>query len=196
VDPVFSRLGPKVAFLVTIGVWASGERYLRFRDWRSAVRKDRSQDRGTFWWAIASLSVAIVGGLALSTVSSLDLPGTLVWVVIGLTAAWLGIALRTWAVWTLGRFFTTTVVVRPDYQVISTGPYRWVRHPSYTGLLLVLAGLGCATSNIGTLLVLLVVPAIGLHKRIRVEEAALEEQLGAAYVDFARDRARLIPGIC
>ena len=56
-------------------------------------------------------------------------------------------AVRLWAVRTLGRWFTTVVRVAPDQQVVAGGPYRWVRHPSYLGLLLTLAGLGLMLSD-------------------------------------------------
>ena len=57
---------------------------------------------------------------------------------------WLGLALRVWAIATLGGAFRTTVEVEPGQTVVSSGPYVWVRHPSYAGLLLIVAGFGAA----------------------------------------------------
>ena len=54
----------------------------------------------------------------------------------GLAVFAAGLALRAWAVRELGRFFKFTVVVQADHQVVDTGPYRLIRHPSYTGLLM------------------------------------------------------------
>jgi protein-S-isoprenylcysteine O-methyltransferase Ste14 len=95
----------------------------------------------------------------------------------------------------LGRFFTTDVRVHAGQAVVDTGPYRWVRHPSYTGLLITLAGIGLALGNWGALAALVVLPAIGLVVRIRVEERALREALGEPYRRFADSRARLLPGV-
>ncbi|HEY2770010.1 MAG TPA: isoprenylcysteine carboxylmethyltransferase family protein [Solirubrobacteraceae bacterium] len=106
-----------------------------------------------------------------------------------------GIAIRQWAVAMLGRYFTTDVRVHAGQAVIDTGPYRWVRHPSYTGLLMTLIGIGLALGNWAALLVLIVLPAIGIVNRIRVEERALSEGIGEPYRRFAATRARLIPHV-
>src|SRR5262245_52084901 len=67
---------------------------------------------------------------------------------------WCGIALRVWAVRTLGRFFRTVVVIQDHHQLISDGPYRLIRHPSYAGTLLTLAGIGLALGNWLSLLII------------------------------------------
>jgi protein-S-isoprenylcysteine O-methyltransferase Ste14 len=80
-----------------------------------------------------------------------------------------------------------------DQPVISTGPYRVLRHPSYAGVLLTLAGIGLALGNWLSLAALVVFPAIGFVYRIRVEEAALSSTLGASYATYASTRRRIIP---
>lgn len=106
-----------------------------------------------------------------------------------------GAGLRQWAIRTLGRFFTVNVRVTADQRVVDEGPYRWLRHPSYTGLLLSFLGLGLALGNWLTAALATAVPLVGLAYRIRVEEAALRESLGEAYDRFASGRARLFPGV-
>jgi protein-S-isoprenylcysteine O-methyltransferase Ste14 len=106
-----------------------------------------------------------------------------------------GIALRQWAVNVLGAFFTTDVRVRADQTVVERGPYRWVRHPSYTGMIMTFVGIGLALGNWASLAVLVVVPTAGLVLRIRSEERALLEGLGEPYRRFAASRARLFPGL-
>jgi len=64
-----------------------------------------------------------------------------------LIVMWLGLAIRIWAIAVLGNAFRTTVEVDPGQRVVSTGPYEWVRHPSYTGLLLIVSGFGLAEGN-------------------------------------------------
>jgi protein-S-isoprenylcysteine O-methyltransferase Ste14 len=110
-------------------------------------------------------------------------------------AAWSGIALRTWATLALGRSFRRTVTVAENQAVVTAGPYQYVRHPSYSGILLAFAGLGAMFANWGSLACLTVLPAFGYVARIRVEEQELEGSLGKAYGDYARDRRRLIPGV-
>ena len=106
---------------------------------------------------------------------------------------WAGIALRWWSFRTLGRYFTFQVMTSQDQPVITGGPYRFVRHPSYTGLLLILAGIGLSYGNWLSLAALTFVPLLGFINRIRVEEAALSSTLGDSYTSYARGRKRLVP---
>jgi protein-S-isoprenylcysteine O-methyltransferase len=99
-----------------------------------------------------------------------------------------GLALRWYSIGYLGRYFTVDVS-------ISAGPYRYVRHPTYTGALLTFVGLGFCFGNWLTLL-FLTVPIIGAFLwRIRIEETALTEALGEDYRAYMRRTKRLIPGV-
>jgi protein-S-isoprenylcysteine O-methyltransferase Ste14 len=114
---------------------------------------------------------------------------------LGISIVVAGAALRIWAVVTLGRFFKLTVTIQPDHHVVEVGPYRRLRHPSYTGLLLILAGVGIALANWLSLLALVALPLAGILIRIRAEEAALMTALGESYAAYATRTARLIPGV-
>ena len=108
---------------------------------------------------------------------------------------WLGLATRVWAIAALGAAFRTTVEVEPGQTVVSSGPYKWIGHPSYTGLLLVVAGFGLAVGNWLALAVGLLLPLPGILWRIHVEEAELERVLGAAYSAYRDRTTRPIPGL-
>jgi protein-S-isoprenylcysteine O-methyltransferase Ste14 len=111
----------------------------------------------------------------------------------GVAVMWLGLALRAWAILTLGRSFRTTVAVDDDQAVIRRGPYARIRHPSYTGLLVFLLGLGLAAGTWYSVLAGLLIPLPSLLYRIRVEEAELTRVLGPAYRSYAAATDRLIP---
>jgi protein-S-isoprenylcysteine O-methyltransferase Ste14 len=111
---------------------------------------------------------------------------------LGIVLALAGIALRWYAVITLGRSFTTSVMTRPDQTVIRAGPYRLVRHPSYTGLLLTVLGLVLCSTN-WLALACFPLAVVGFAYRIRVEEQALLDGLGQPYRDYMRDTKRLVP---
>ena len=113
--------------------------------------------------------------------------------VVALAIIWAGMALRYWAFRTLGRYFTFTVQTSADQQVISAGPYRVLRHPSYAGGALILAGIGLALGNWLSLAANLCIPLIGMINRIIVEERALHATLGDAYASYATGRKRLVP---
>jgi len=106
-----------------------------------------------------------------------------------------GVALRLWAIHELERFFRIVVTIQPDHRVVDTGPYSRIRHPSYTGLLLALAGAGVALDNWLSLLALTVLPLAGILVRIRVEESALVAALGDSYVAYEARTDQLIPGV-
>jgi protein-S-isoprenylcysteine O-methyltransferase Ste14 len=104
-----------------------------------------------------------------------------------------GIAFRQWAIAVLGRFFSAAVRVQQDQTVVDTGPYRYVRHPSYTGALLIFVGLGLALQSWGAILVLAMIFAVAFGYRMHVEEEALISELGEAYISYSRRTKRLIP---
>jgi protein-S-isoprenylcysteine O-methyltransferase Ste14 len=106
-----------------------------------------------------------------------------------------GIAVRQWAIVTLGHLFTDNLRVHSNQAVVDRGPYRWVRHPSYSGLLLFLAGFGLALTSWPALLVLVAVPTTVLVWRIRIEERALVLSAGDDYRRYAGRRKRLFPGV-
>ena len=152
----------------------------------------RHRDRGTRILVALALGVSI--GTAVAAPLAQSLPTLAPLLATGLVVMWLGLALRVWSIAALGGDFRTTVEVEPGQAVVSTGPYRWVRHPSYTGLLLIAAGLGVARSASASLAacVLLLLPA--LVRRIHVEEAELDHVLGDAYRNYqSNTTARLLP---
>jgi protein-S-isoprenylcysteine O-methyltransferase Ste14 len=95
----------------------------------------------------------------------------------------------------LGRAFRTTVEVEAGQQVVDRGPYRWVRHPSYTGMLVIGVGLGLAYGNWLSLAVLVLLPLATMLRRIFVEEAALVRVLGQPYLAYRCKTKRLVPGL-
>jgi protein-S-isoprenylcysteine O-methyltransferase Ste14 len=113
----------------------------------------------------------------------------------GLLLMWLGLAIRIWAIVVLGRSFRMTVEVDADQMVVDRGPYRWVRHPSYSGILLLMLGLGLYYGVWPALLILLVLPTATLIHRIGVEEAVLTEVMGRPYADYAARTKRLVPSL-
>jgi len=106
-----------------------------------------------------------------------------------------GLILRWHAIVWLGRFFTVNVAIAADHCVVDTGPYRYVRHPSYTGVLLAFLGYGIALGNWLSLLAVTVPIAAAFMRRIAVEEAALTGALGQAYREYASRTRRLVPFI-
>ncbi len=106
-----------------------------------------------------------------------------------------GLVIRWVAIITLGRFFTSNVAIHPGQQLIRAGIYRFVRHPSYSGLLLAFYGLGFACANWFSLLVIAAPITAAVLYRIHVEEAALCEVFGQEYANYRHSTASLFPGL-
>ena len=104
-----------------------------------------------------------------------------------------GLAFRFYAMATLGKFFTYNVAIQSGQTLIEDGPYRYIRHPSYTGAIIVLIGFGLALGNWAGLLALLGVMALAYAYRISVEETALVRALGDRYKQYMTRTQRLIP---
>jgi protein-S-isoprenylcysteine O-methyltransferase Ste14 len=85
------------------------------------------------------------------------------------------------------------IVTSTDQPAITTGPYRFVRHPSYLGLILILTGIGIILGNWLSIAALAIIPPIAFGYRIHVEERALSAALGDRYTSYAAQRKRLVP---
>jgi protein-S-isoprenylcysteine O-methyltransferase Ste14 len=114
---------------------------------------------------------------------------------LGLGFLWFGLALRFWSFRTLGRYFTFVVQTSADQPVITDGPYRVIRHPSYAGILLAVMAVGLLIGNWWSLIDLTVATSCALVFRIGVEERALYQNLGDDYRAYAATHKRLIPFI-
>jgi protein-S-isoprenylcysteine O-methyltransferase Ste14 len=155
-----------------------------------AQRKDRSSL--TLIWIVVVASIGI-GIWVANAVPDARLPWPRETYLVGLAVFVFGLLLRWWSIWTLGRFFTVQVAIASDHKLIEAGPYRILRHPSYTGSLLMFIGFALCFGNWATLIAMLVPVLAVFGWRIHVEEIALAEAFGDAWRDYVRRTWRLIP---
>lgn len=123
----------------------------------------------------------------------LSLPATDLTLIVGALIFVAGIALRVWSIRILGRLFTFEIGIRPEHKIIDSGPYSVIRHPSYTGYLLMLVGTAVAYATFFLMLGVLVGVLVFFALRINQEERMLRQHFGQAYVDYSRRTKRLIP---
>jgi protein-S-isoprenylcysteine O-methyltransferase Ste14 len=165
-----------------------------FNQWQQRRDEATKSDRGSLRLLITCAAIGIVVlALAPKIAPHAAIHPAPAAYAFGLGLFLAGFGMRRWSEMTLGRYFTFAVMTSANQPVITTGPYRLVRHPGYTGVLLVVLGAGAVSGNwLGlagwTLLVML-----PLLYRIHVEEHALLNTLGDPYRSYAAHHKRLIP---
>lgn len=158
----------------------------------SAARADHSSLLRLWITILTSILLAAPFGLFRSPASlSFELGSAGIVFVLGLLTA--GVLLRWWAIHTLGKFFTVDVAVHHEHRLVTEGPYAWIRHPSYTGLLLELTALALTFQHAFGVLLIMVPTTAALLWRIAVEERALATGLGESYLHYLRHSYCLVP---
>jgi|SRR5581483_1816310 len=183
---------PGPAFWVLLCVYFISEaliaRFLRAGD------VDRTDDRGSLRWFATILPLGWFVAFMLAGVPWASFGNTALSQA-GMVVIAAGQLLRWWSIVTLGRLFTVNVAIRTEHRLIDFGPYRYVRHPAYTAVLLVHLGTALCLGNALSLLAMTVPLLATLVNRMRVEEDVLITGLGQTYRDYMGRTKRLIPGI-
>ena len=180
----------RIVFFVSIGAFSAGELVQAFR-----LR------RGSSWVgarAVVAFRALFFGGILILPLGRAVAPGAAigggVWLfALGGVLGWLGVLLRWSSFVSLGKYFTVVLKTDEDQPVMTRGPYRFLRHPSYTGLLLVFTGVGLMVGNWVSAVGAVGLVLIAVVYRVLIEERALDAALGDRYRQFAASRARLIP---
>ena len=112
---------------------------------------------------------------------------------LGAAVVILGVAIRQWAIAVLGRFFSGVIGVQTGQNVVESGPYKLVRHPSYTGVLVLELGIGLALRSLAAIPVIVLLFALAYGYRMLVEEKVLASELGDSYRAYMKRTKRVIP---
>ena len=163
---------------------------------RSRTRTGTKQGKSTLLAVWVGIMVSVAAGFYVRAYwPAAALPDGHLFALVGVFLFVAGIALRWWAIITLGRFFTVNVVIEKDHELVERGPFRVVRHPSYAGVLLAFVGFALTLRN-WLALFIIILPIFGVFmRRMKVEEEALSRALGSRYTDYMKRTKRLVPGI-
>ncbi len=186
----FSSPLQRDVFMGTLAAWCLFELVNTLIISRPRLGKFR-QDRGSYFVIAITIYLTILIVILVRESNLGLLPTLFQW--LGLVAIWLGTLLRTWAVLSLGRAFTVVVNISPDQHLITSGPYRWVRHPAYTALFFALGGFGLAVGTWLGAILAIAISLIGIGYRVRVEEQALLTAFGAEYRTYMEHTGRFFP---
>ncbi len=183
-----------ILFYIIYGSWGLSEIILN-RMKRSGAGDVKTKDKNTelYLWLTIAASISVGAYVSLHTFYPIYLNIGFIYLSLGLIVV--GIIIRFTAIRQLGKFFTMDVTIKSDHQIVNTGLYGWVRHPSYSGALLSFIGLGLSMNNYYGFLIIVVPIFLAFSARISVEEQALTEAFGAAYQSYSAATKRLIPFI-
>jgi protein-S-isoprenylcysteine O-methyltransferase Ste14 len=193
---IYTNMGAAGIFLAACLIWNVPEMIGMLKQTAKISRKEATiRDRGSMGLLIGLVWV----GLALNfSLAGLVPAAAIPWhrtilFGIGVTLILLGVALRWYAIWILGGYFTRDVAVSANQRVVQNGPYRFIRHPAYSGTLLTMLGIGLAMTNWASLVALLTCVIVGHLYRVNVEEKALIQSIGQPYVEYMGRTKRFVP---
>ena len=192
VQPFASNIEAR-AFYLVFSLWLLSEIVgagiiPRLRRHQTQIKRKEYRSYG-FMMVSIFVSFYIANVFALSGIAKLPsgvfYPGIILMV--------LGVLLRQWSIALLGRFFSSIVAIQEGHKVVDKGPYRLVRHPSYTGAFLIFVGLGLALQSWGAILLLVLMFGLAYGYRMYKEEKAMISELGDEYIKYSKRTKRLIP---
>jgi len=175
--------------------WTASEIYIAVAT-RTRQSAGLVRDRGS----MLILWAAIVGSItaaefARNLTSFTMFPGFHALRLIAIPLMVAGLVVRWAAIFSLGKAFSANVAIRDTQSLYRSGLYSVVRHPSYSGMLLIFLAIAIADRNWLSAAAVLIFPSGALLYRIHVEEAALYDAFGAQYAEYCKTTKRLIPGI-
>jgi protein-S-isoprenylcysteine O-methyltransferase len=159
------------------------------------VKGSESRDSGSLQLLLGGMWIALLIAFALAFIRAWSFPpgAQLPLFAVGLALIVLGSLLRRYCFRTLGQYFTGDVRARADQPVIRTGPYRLVRHPSYTAGMMMFIGIGLALGNWFSFILLTIATIATYGYRVVIEERALLDAIGEPYRSYMKETKRFVP---
>lgn len=159
------------------------------------TKRDQSSDRFSILVILIMSSLSVVAAVSEWAYLNDAEQSSQLLTIIGAILLVCGIAVRVWAIQTLGKHFTATVTLTNDHQLVKSGPYQWVRHPSYLGAFMAIVGAPVFLNAHWAALVAFLSMTIAYYLRIGVEEKMLSAYFGNQYQDYKKVTKRIIPFI-
>ena len=192
-DSYFETIIFKEIFQIAFVIYIIAEIFIfgfTSRQNRNNLEK-RKGDRGSCLIIVSGSIAIILFNLACRKNDWFIIPKLAFW--IGVIFIIAGIVLRLYSVLTLGKYFTVTVQVNSNQKIIQTGPYKYIRHPAYSGSILSLIGIGLAFRSIIGIIGTLIIIEVIYGYRIKIEEKILENNFKTSYLEYKKNTKRIIP---
>jgi len=180
-------------FVAAIVGWVSFSLYWEVAG-RNAAAAKSAESKGSRGFHVFMTNVALL--LEIAPIRGLGrvLPMSAGIMTAGVLVEAMGLFLAIWARRRLGRNWSGEISIKVEHELIRSGPYRWMRHPIYTGLLTMYVGCALVT-GLWLAVVGLAVMAFAYRRKIRLEEANLQVVFGAEYEAYRRESWALVPGV-
>jgi protein-S-isoprenylcysteine O-methyltransferase Ste14 len=178
---------PKAVLFWAVYIWAFAPEFRIIS--RSAKSPDKSQDAGTARLIIIGNWLATFAGFGVSFMLQFSIPHPHIVFNVCVCLLLAGSILRRFCFRALGKYFTGVITVEANQPIIDCGPYRWVRHPSYTGGIIMFLGIGVALGNWLSMIILFLIPCYIYSRRVKAEEKAMLSTIGAVSHLHSTDQA-------
>ena len=160
--------------------------------------KKAAKDHGTLWWLTGCILVGFYGAAKIAVrlpEFSVSESYFITVTILACLMIAIGISLRLWVVYKLGKLFRRVIVAQPDEHVLTSGIFKFIRHPSYLGLILATVGIVLGWGNIAALLFMVGAVMSGLYPRIILEERHLQQYMTGYAEYMQKTHWRLLPYI-
>lgn len=176
-------------------VWAFLPEWKVVRGGMEGGKRAGSKDSGSMKVLLGGMWVTLLAAYPIAFVKAWSFPSSwqLSLFAAGVLLIFLGSLLRRYCFRTLGQYFTGDVRTTPDQPVITSGPYRLVRHPSYTAGMMMFIGIGLALGSWFSTALLTIAAYVTYSYRVVIEERVLLDELGEPYAAYMKERKRFIP---
>jgi protein-S-isoprenylcysteine O-methyltransferase Ste14 len=168
------------------------ELFMNIKQNRKNISKN-SGDKGSLWLLYILITIGYVLSFAIGSTKTGRIYNWNMFFGIGIILVVIGLFIRIKAILTLNQYFTYAVSKVDNHELIETGLYKSIRHPGYSGQLLIFTGISGALSNWLSIILMMIPVSIGYLYRIKVEEKFMEEQIGERYLNYQKRTKKLIP---
>src|SRR5450759_997019 len=186
---------PHALIFWAVYVWAFLPEWKVVQGGIEGVKGGNSRDSGSLRVLLGGMWIALFLAFPLAFVRAWSFPpgAQLPLFAVGLSLIVLGSLLRRYCFRTLGQYFTGDVRARSDQPVIRAGPYRLVRHPSYTAGMMMFIGIGLALGSWFSFILLTIATIATYGYRVVIEERALLDAIGEPYRSYMKETKRFVP---
>lgn len=188
----YIKIGLRVIWLIFLTYW-----FISSRGVKTTVKSESFLKRFVFYWLPLIIAFMLLGPgdwYGTSWLRENFVPHTNFVGALGLSISFAGLVTACWARYLLGTNWSATVQQKADHALITSGPYRLVRHPIYTGLLLMFSGHALIVGDYRAIVAVVIV-FVSLWFKLKKEEALMAQVFGSSYDQYRQSTKALLPGI-